>query len=1064
MIFCPSCGEENPERFRLCGFCGTPLIAETPRQEVRKTVTVVFSDLKGSTSLGERLDSEALREVMSRYFEEMSGALELHGGTIEKYIGDAIMAVFGLPVVHEDDALRAVRAAAEMKRRLETLNDELDTRWGVTLVNRTGVNTGEVVADQAASSQRLVTGDTVNVAARLEQAAPALETLIGEPTYELVRDDVEVEPVEPLELKGKSERIPAYRLVDVRAMGAPVRSHRGVFVGRKHELARLDDLYREAEVERASRSVTILAEAGVGKTRLLEEFERSLKGHPLVLRGRCLPYGRGITFWPLGEIVRSAAGISEDDPPPAALEKLRTLVGTENHGIAEQLGGAIGLVDRQFPIEELFFASRRFFEVLAESRPVVTLWEDLHWAEATLLELVERLATAATAPLFLVCTARPSFLEIWQRGLPGERIDLEPLGADEAEEFIDTLLDGVPVDARLRRTIVASAEGNPLYAEQMLSMLVDDGVLRRESDAWVTTVDIEEMRIPPTIHALLEARLDGLAQGERSVIDAASVIGLEFAEDAVQELVPEALHGELRTRLDTLVGKQLLRPSSAQIGFGSSFRFEHILIRDAAYGGLLKRTRATLHERVADWGERVNEARQRGVEYEEIQGYHLEQAFRYLAELGPVNEQQRTLATRAAAKLSAAGNRAFAREDMPAAANLLRRAADLMPEGDLARLALLPDLSSALTQIGELAWAEAFLTEAVDGAKERGERALGAEARLAQLTTHRFAGGDERNWCEEVLTEVETAVPLFELEDDHRRLAKAWRVAMSAYGISYRFGDAAAAAQRAVEHARLAGDVRGEAFAASAYAMAALYGPTPVGEAIARCAQTLEEAATNRKMQGFITLLSAPLYAMQGDFETGRTLYRDARRTFEEIGATLYNARTSLESSTVELLAGNPEEAERELRRDYTALEAIGERYLRSTVAGILASVLCLRDRTEEAAEFLGIAEEIATEDDVESQALCRSVKASLLAREGQIDAADDSARAAVELLKRTDALVKLADALLVHAGVLGLAGRTEERNAVLVEAAALYRRKGNTVSERAAQRALREPSLQVET
>jgi tetratricopeptide (TPR) repeat protein len=641
--------------------------------------------------------------------------------------------------------------------------------------------------------------------------------------------------------------------------------------------------------------------------------------------------------------------------------------------------------------------------------------------------------------------------------LPGDRIDLQPLGASETEEFIDTLLEGAPVDAGLRRTIVASAEGNPLYAEQILSMLVDDGVLRREGDRWVTTVDVEQMRIPPTIHALLEARLDGLAQGERTVIDAASVIGLEFAEDAVEELVPENLHDGLRGRLDTLVQKQLLRPSSAQIGFGSSFRFEHILIRDAAYGGLLKRTRATLHERVADWGERVNEARQRGVEYEEIQGYHLEQAYRYLAELGPVDEQQRTLATRAAAKLAAAGSRAFAREDMPAAANLLRRAVDLLPEGDVTRLALLPDLASALTQIGELAWAEAFLTEAVDGAKARGERALAAEARLARLMTHRFAGGDELNWCEDVLTEVETAVPLFELEADHRRLAKAWRVAMSAYGISYRFGDAAAAAQRAVEHARLAGDVRGEAFAASAYAMAALYGPTPVGEAIARCKQTLEQAATNRKMQGFITLLSAPLYAMQGDFETARRLYRDARATFEEIGATLYDARTSIESSTVELLAGDPTAAERELRHDYATLDGIGERYLRSTVAGILASVLCLQGRADEAAAFLAVAEEIATKDDVESQALCRSVKATILARDGQLPEADESARAAVELLKRTDALVKLGDALFVRARVLEQAGRTPERDAALDEAAALYRLKGNVVSERAARRALRE-------
>ena len=1064
MVTCPSCGEENPERFRLCGFCGSALKPAAAAQEVRKTVTVVFCDLKGSTALGERLDSEALREVMSRYFEEMSAALELHGGTIEKYIGDAIMAVFGLPVVHEDDALRAVRAAAEMKRRLAALNDELQTRWGVTFANRIGVNTGEVVAGDPAAGQRLVTGDTVNVAARLEQAAPALEILVGDPTYQLVRGDVDVEPVEPLELKGKSERIPAYRLVAVREVGAPTREHRSSFVGRREELARLDDLFREAEVEQACRSVTVLAEAGVGKTRLLEEFERSLDDHALVLRGRCLPYGRGITFWPLGEIVRAVGGIGLDDSPEAALQKLRALVGPGGEGIAERIGAAIGLVERQFPVDELFFACKRFFELLAESRPVVAVWEDLHWAEATLLDLIERLATAAGAPILLVCTARPSFLDVWQRGLPGERIDLLPLATEECEQFIDGLLEGSPIDDAVRRRIIDSAEGNPLYAEQMLSMLTDDGVLRREGDRWVATLDVEHIPIPPTIHALLEARLDRLAQDERTVIDAASVIGLEFAEDAVEELVPDTIRTDLRARVDSLVQKQLVRPISAQIGLGSSYRFEHILIRDAAYGGLLKRTRATLHERVADWGERVNQTRQRGAEYEEIQGYHLEQAYHYLAELGPVNEQQRTLAARAFVKLTAAGRRAFAREDMPAAANLLRRAVELMPEGDVERLELLPDLSEALQQIGELAWAESFLSEAVDGARRQGVRSLEAEARLARLITHRFAGGDESNWCEEALAEVETAVALFEVDLDHRRLAKAWRVAMSAYGISYRFGDAAAAAQRAVEHARLAGDVRGEAFAASAYAMAALYGPTPVEEAIERCKRTLEESATNRKMQGFVTLLSAPLYAMRGDFPTARELYRDAWATFQEIGATLYGARTSLESSTVELLAGDPGAAERELRRDYATLDTMGERYLRSTVAAILAYVLCLQNRADEADEFLRIAEEIATEDDVESQALWRSVKATILARDGDLDAADRSARAAVELLKRTDALVKLGDALFVHAGVLEQGGRMAERDLALREAAALYGRKGNTVSERAARRALRAPFVSLGT
>jgi class 3 adenylate cyclase/tetratricopeptide (TPR) repeat protein len=1054
LITCPNCGEENPERFRLCGFCGTPLTVALPAQEVRKTVTIVFSDLEGSTALGERLDSEALREVTSRYFDDMREALELHGGTIEKYIGDAIMAVFGLPTAHEDDALRAVRAAAEMKSRLASLNDELQSRWGVTLRNRTGVNTGEVVAGDVTSGQRLVTGDTVNTAARLEQAAPALEVLLGEPTYQLVRNAVEVEAVEPLQLKGKAADVPAYRLVSVQELGQQERVRHSVFVGRERELAALESAYNDVVAHATPHTVTVLADAGVGKSRLMEEFLEPLREHPQILKGRCLPYGRGITFWALGEIVRGAAEISDDDPPARAIERLRAAV-SGGDDIAERVASAIGLIDRPFPLDEMFYAVRRFFELLAEKRPIVMVWEDLHWAEATLLDLIEQLATNTQGPVLLLCTARPTFLEVWQRGLPGNVIELQPLSTEAIEQFIEGILGQSGIDSAVTKRIVESAEGNPLYAEQMLSMLIDQGVLRQDRDGWSVAADVHELAIPPTIHALLTSRLDGLRADERAVVDVASVIGLEFARDAVEELVPEGVREEVQARLDSLARKQLVRTRNGREEAVPVYRFAHILIRDAAYGGLLKRARATLHERYADWGERVNTARQRGVEYEEIQGFHLEQAHLYLSELQAPDDHQRQLAIRAATKLEAAGRRAFAREDMPAAANLLRRAHDLLPEDDLARIELIPDLAQALTQTGELAWAEIFLAEAVETAKRLGMSAIGAEARLAQLTTQRFAGGDEANWCEAVLAELETAMPLFEHESDHRRLARGWRLAMDAYGISYRFGDAAAAAERAVRHARLGGDDRGAAAAAAAYAMAALYGPTPVIEAIARCEETLAETAGNRKVQAFVTLLMAPLYAMSGDFATARGHYRHASSTFEELGATLLSARTSLQSAVVELLAGDLAAAERELRRDYVKLEQMGERYLRPTVAANLALILCRDERFDEAAEFARIAEEVAADDDVESQALWRSAKAMVLARGGKGATADATAQAAVELLRRTDGLVQIADALTVHASILKQQGDSEQWRRALREAADLYARKGNVISERAARSAL---------
>jgi class 3 adenylate cyclase/tetratricopeptide (TPR) repeat protein len=1054
VVICPNCGEENPERFRLCGFCGTPLAEPLPAQEVRKTVTIVFSDLEGSTALGEKLDSEALREVMSRYFDEMRGALELHGGTIEKYIGDAIMAVFGLPVVREDDALRAVRAAAEMKRRLAVLNDELQRRWGVALRNRTGVNTGEVVAGDPTTGQRLVTGDPVNTAARLEQAAPALEVLLGDPTYRLVRNAVTVEAVEPLQLKGKAETVPAYLLVDVQEHGQQERARPRVFVGRELELERLDAAYAGAVREAAPRTVTVLADAGVGKSRLSEEFLTSLGDEPLVLMGRCLPYGRGITFWALGEIVRRAAGISDEDSSETAVERLRA-ASFGDADVAERLAAAVGLLDRSFPADETFLAARRFFELLSRERPVVVVWEDLHWAEATLLELIDRLARTATGPLLLICTGRPSFVDVWQRALPGDLIDLQPLAPDAIEQFIDALLGTTAIDSTVRGRIIESAEGNPLYAEQIVSMLLDEGLLRQTADGWVASDEIAEHPMPPTIHALLASRLDSLPAPERALVDVASVVGLEFARDAVAALVPDAVQSEVDLRLDSLTQKHLVRRARSHDDAARLYRFDHILIRDAAYGSLLKRKRAGLHEAFADWGDRVNTERRRGVEYEEILGFHLEQAYAYLSELGEPDDHQRQLAKRAADKLTAAGHRAFAREDMPAAANLLRRAHTLLADDDLARIVLTPNLATALTETGEFAWAEVYLSEAIETAERLGKSAIAAEARLVQLMTERFAGGEETNWCDAVLKELDMALPVFEEADDHRRIGKAWRLAMDAYGISYRFGDAAAAAERAVRHARLGGDDRGATAAASTYAMAALYGPTPVAEAIARCEETLNVIAGNRKLEAFVTLLMSPLHAMSGDFATARRLYADARGSFDEIGATLLSARTSLQSAVVELLAGDLDAAERELRRDYETLSRLGERYLRPTVAANLALIRCRQDDFEEAARLAREAEEIASDDDVESQALWRSAKALILARGGAGAAAEATAVAAVELLRRTDALVQIGDALTVQASVLDDLSRVQERTAALKEAAALYERKGNLVSERAARAAL---------
>jgi predicted ATPase/class 3 adenylate cyclase len=1052
MQVCPNCGEENPARFRLCGFCGTALAVELPPQERRKTVTIFFSDLKGSTNLGEALDSESLREVMTRYFDEMRAILEHHGGRVEKYIGDAIMAVFGLPVVHEDDALRAVRAALATKVALENLNDELEERWGVRLVNRTGVNTGEVVAGDPTEGQRLVIGDAVNTAARLEQAAPALDILIGEPTYRLVRHAVEVDPVEPLPLKGKSEPVPAYRLLAVNDAEGVARSHEQPLVGREEELARLKAALDVTVASGECSLVTVTAPAGGGKSRLIAEFAQAIESDARVVRGRCLPYGRGITFWPLIEIVREAAEIRDDDAPADAQAKVSALVGPGGEDVTERIASAVGISPAQFALEELFWAVRKLFERLAAPRPLVVVFEDVHWAETTLLELVEQLTVSLAGPVLLVCASRPELVDEHPSFADeGELIELRPLSADESEQVIANLFGGGGVPEQARARIVEAAEGNPLFVEQLLAMLVDDRLLRRVGGQWVSEGDLSELAIPPTINALLSARLDLLTLEERGVIEPASVIGLVFQHDALDALVEAPIRSGLAAHLSSLAHKRMIVPEPAAED-EPRYRFHHILIRDAAYTGLLKRARARLHERFADWGERVNRERDREAEYAEILGYHLEQAHEYLAGLGPLDEHGRTLGFRAAGHLESAGRRAFARADMAAAANLLRRAAQLRPEGDRARIELLPDLGEALMEIGEFAWAQVFLDEAVEGATALGDARLEANAKLTRLLVRHHTAEDLEAFRQEVEQEALRAIPILEREGAHAELAKAWRFLGFVHGSVLRYGDAADAVQRAVEHARLAGDRRQEARNASAYTIAALHGPTPVPEAIARCEMLLAQGLANRQAEAFVLRALAQLRAMQGDFDEARGLYDRARQLLDELGFAVLGAAMSIYSGAVEILATNPVHAESELRNAYEALSTMGEKYYLPPVTALLAKAVYEQGRDADAAELARKADELAAADDIEAQALWRGVRARVLAAQGSHGEAEALAREAVELLRSTDAPVKQADALMDLAEVLVKSGQFRAAQAVVEESGRLYEVKQSTVSEQRAQ------------
>jgi class 3 adenylate cyclase len=548
---CPACGKENPDGFQFCGFC-TASLTDRGREQ-RKTVTVLFCDVTGSTELGESTDPEAARALLARYFERMKGIVESHGGTVEKFIGDAMMAVFGVPTAHEDEALRACRAAAEMRDALPDLG----------LAARIGVNTGDVVTGTA---ERLVTGDAVNVAARFEQAAAPGTILIG---------------VEPLELKGKSAPVVAFRLLSV--LAAPERSHGSRFIGREPELAAVAQAWARALEETRCELVTVVGEPGVGKSRLVAEALSSIQAR--VARGRCLPYGEGITYWPVVEVLKQIAAPPSD---PAAASVLRSLLGD-----SEQATSA----------DEIAWAFRRLVE---EQAPLVVCLDDIQWGEETFLDLVEATALlSAGAPVLLLCMARPELLDR-RPGWPGV-MRLEPLSADEAGRLIS---DDVSGD--LRERIARAAGGNPLFISEMLAMA------RERAD----------VEVPPTLRALLTARLDQLDESERRVLERGSVEGELFHRGAVQALGPE--EPQVTARLTGLVRRELLRPDRPELAGEDAFRFRHLLVRDAAYDALPKSERAELHERFAAWLGGHGEL----VELDEIVGYHLEQAAAYLRELG----------------------------------------------------------------------------------------------------------------------------------------------------------------------------------------------------------------------------------------------------------------------------------------------------------------------------------------------------------------------------------------------------------------------------------------------
>jgi DNA-binding SARP family transcriptional activator len=929
--------------------------------ERRKTVTVLACEVAPTAS---GLDPEELRRLTVRALSSVRAAIDAHGGAVETRAGDELLGVFGVPASHEDDALRAVRAAAELRAEF----GDVDLRFGI--------DTGE-----ALTGHGFVSGEVVGRSKGLARTAAAGEILLGEATVGLCRNAVQVEAANG-----------AHRLLAVKKGARPAaRTLDAPLVGRTTELAALRDSYERASNAGRGHVVAVLGEPGIGKTRLARELVGGVGDKATVLVGRCVSYGAGATYLPLREMVAQAGG-----------------------DLAEIVGDAGTLGEQLLHV-------RRFFERHARERPLVLVFDDVHWAEPALLDLVEQLDERTEGPILTLCLARPELRE-FRPALGEGAIELGPLGEQHLRALVDSLAQAVPEEVRTR--VVDSAGGNPLFAEQLVAYAEEGGA-----------VDV----VPPSAEALIAVRLDLLEPGERSVLQRAAVVGRFFSRRAVEDLSPahDLAVGEF---LRHLAEKGLVHRRRG------GFRFHHVLVRDVAYASLPKTERAGLHERLADWLD------ERG-ETDELVGYHLEQAYRLRTELGLLSGRARRLAADAGGRLGAAGIGAWKRGDAPAAVNLLGRASELLPERGSVRLELCCELGLALRTAGELSRAEEALVATVETAASAGDRRNELRAQLELAYLRLFSDPEGR--ADELLDVAAQALPVFEAIEDERSLGRAWLMLAFVHGLMhYRHGAAAEAAERALEHHRRCGWPISACLAF--LAASAQNGPMPAKDGIALCRGLLAQADLGGEANVLPPL--AELEAMRGRFAEARRLVARARAAYDQLGQhALAEANCGPVEGRIELLAGDTGAAARALSASCEALERMGGLSFLATRAAELGDALYGLGQYEEAERLSRRAEELAATDDVLTQILWRSLRARVSAQDGNIADADALSSEATRIAEETDALNCRATVHLDRAEVLRLSDRSDEAGAAVELAISLFEQKGNTVASRKARAMLLE-------
>jgi class 3 adenylate cyclase len=1028
VLTCPSCGTENPDAQKFCGECGTALSASGETR--RRLVTALFCDLVGSTELGERLDAEVLRKVLDRYFDAMRAAIGRHGGTVEKFIGDAVLGTFGVPEAHEDDTLRAVRAALEMREAAAKLDREIDDPE-VRILVRIAIDCGEAFADQASATQGRIVGDVFNTAARLEAAAQPGDVLVSAAAERMLRGRVDLVPLEPIELKGKAARVHAHKVVAVRAVPARIETP---LVGRDRHLTALRQALEEAIEDRACVLVTVLAPPGVGKSRLAVTFADAVRERTTVLVGQTPSYGDGVTFAPLVELLSQAAGQpSVDAGEVAAALRRRLSAQPDGPAVGDRLAQVLGVGEAL--ASDASWAVRRLLEVLAAEQPLIVVLEDVHWAEPPMLDLADAVIERVHGPVLFLCLARPELLEqrpTWAAGKPRVlTTTLPPLSPEDARRVAGLLL-GPQTPTTVVDRVCETAEGNPLYLEQLTAMLADQGLL--VDGRWVSSEDAD-VDIPETLQALLASRLDRLDPTPRLILERASVEGRRFRIAAIHALAPDVGQEEFEAAIASLERRGLIPPEDEAAG---RWRFAHALVLDAAYRGLSKELRADLHERLADWMT-VEDADQADVD--ESAARHLEHALHLREELGACDERFDALAARAGELFATAGSRAFTALDYITARDFLSRAAAHLPQGSPRRMEILPSLGAALADSGRAEESDVLLTEAVDQAHATGSERDALRASVQLLSNRIYRSSDEVE-IESASLEARRAFDVFEASGDEIGMAEAATVVINLEYVRAHCYEAQRWATRAMFRALAAGRPREATQAAGDLVGMALVGPVP----FTRFAADAEELLTARD-----PISDSPAHALMaaaalaaGDEASFRQSEERWRDVVDRHGLAGLAAAHGMEIAFVELWAGRAEAAERRLREARQFFTQIGNVWYMSVADEYLCEAVYAQERPR---EFLRLADAFAASSlmtDRHNLVKRQVVLARAHLLRGSAVEAEASARRALKLLESTDLIPDRVDALLALADALDERGMGDEAATARLDSIAKLRAKGN--------------------